>query len=76
MGALFDAITDWDNLWRAYRRAARGKRRKGSAATFEQQIADRLITLQDELRAKTYRPGAYHHFFILDILPAVNDGDS
>jgi RNA-directed DNA polymerase len=64
MSALFDAITDWDNLLQAYREAARGKRRKISAAAFEQQLADRLIELQSELRAKTYQPGAYHHFFI------------
>jgi hypothetical protein len=64
MSAMFDAITGWDNLLLAYRRAARGKRRKASAAAFEQQIADRLIELQGELRAQSYRPGAYRHFFI------------
>jgi RNA-directed DNA polymerase len=64
MGALFDAIADWDNLWRAYRLAARGKRRKSSAAAFDHQVADRLLALQAELRAQTYRPGAYRHFFI------------
>lgn len=64
MGVIFDAIIGWDNLVLAYRRAARGKRRKASAAAFEQQIADRLIELQSELRAQSYCPGAYRHFFI------------
>ena len=64
MGALFAAVTTWDNLWLAYSKAARGKRRRGSAAAFEHQVADRLIALQGELRSKTYRPGAYRHFFI------------
>jgi len=64
MGAMFEAVTAWDNLWLAYRKAARGKRRKGSAAAFEHRVADRLIALQGELRAKTYRPGAYCHFYI------------
>ena len=64
MGAMFDAITDWDNLWRAYGQAARGKRGRASAADFEHRVADRLIALQDALRSKTYRPGAYCHFFI------------
>lgn len=27
-------------------------------------MADKLIQLQDDLRQTTYRPGAYHHFFI------------
>ncbi len=64
MGALFAAICDWDNLMLAYRLVARGKRRRASAAAFEQQLADRLIALQTELRSRSYRPGAYCHFFI------------
>ncbi len=64
MGSMFDAITHWDNLWRAFRQAARGKRAKGSAAGFEFKLADRLLALQDELRSQNYRPGAYRHFFI------------
>ncbi len=61
---IFEHVVSWDNLWLAFREAARGKRRKTSAAAFEVQLADNLIALQDELRAKTYRPGAYVHFFI------------
>ena len=64
MGAMFDAITDWGNLCEAYRLAARGKRRRASAAAFEHQVADRLIALQAELRAQSYRPGAYCNFFV------------
>lgn len=64
MGIMFDAITDWDNLWEAYRLAARGKRGKASAAGFEYQVADRLIVLQEEMRSRKYRPGAYCHFFV------------
>ena len=64
MAAMFDAITDWGNLWQAHRLAARGKRRRASAAEFEHQLADQLIALQDELRSRMYRPGAYCHFFI------------
>ena len=64
MSSIFEAITDWDNLWRAFRQAARGKRRTLSVATFEQQLADALIDLQNALRARSYRPGAYRHFLI------------
>jgi len=64
MGSLFDNITVWDNLWQAYRTAARGKRRRASAAEFEYQVADKLISLQTHLRAKTYRPSAYCNFYI------------
>ena len=58
------SIADWDNLWLAYRVAARGKRGAASVARFELQVADRLVELQAELRAKTYRPGPYTHFTI------------
>lgn len=64
MASLFDAVTEWDNLWLAFHLAARGKRRKGSAAAFEQQVADRLLALQDALRDRTYRPGSYRDFLI------------
>lgn len=57
-------ITAWDNLWLAYRKAAKGKRGRIPAAGFEHQVADKLVRLQAELREKSYRPGAYHHFFI------------
>lgn len=64
MDTLFEAVMAWDNLWLAYRKAARGKRRRASTAAFEHQIADRLIALQSDLRLKAYRPGAYCHFLI------------
>ena len=64
MAAMFDALCDWGNLWQAAHLAARGKRRRASAAAFEHPVADRRIELQAELRARTYRPGAYCHFFI------------
>lgn len=64
MGAMFDAVTTWDNLALAWRAAARGKRRRASVAGFEHQLADRLLALQDELRSGQYRPGAYCNFFI------------
>lgn len=61
---MFDAIADWGNLLQAHRLAARDKRGRGSAAAFEHQLADRLVELQDDLRRRTYRPGAYCHIFI------------
>ncbi len=51
-------------MWLAYRKAAKGKRSGLPAATFEHQVADKLVQLQAELRDKTYRPGDYHHFYI------------
>lgn len=61
---MYASITAFDNLWLAYRKAAKGKRGKATVAQFEFQIADRLLALQDELMAQTYRPGPYQHFTI------------
>lgn len=48
----------------AYRKAARGKRGKPSAAALDFQLADKLLQLQDELRTGSYQPGPYQHFVI------------
>lgn len=57
-------MVSWENLLEAYRKAARGKRGKAAAATFESRLADRLLALQDELTTGTYAPGLYQHFVI------------
>jgi retron-type reverse transcriptase len=54
----------WDNLYRAYQRAARGKRSRQAAARFEFKLEDNLIQLQDELADESYQPGPYTHFTI------------
>ena len=64
VAAIFDAITEWDNLVLAHRLAARGKRRRPTAAAFEWALADQLIDLQTALREGSYCPGGYRHFFI------------
>lgn len=61
---LFPHVISWGNLWEAYHKAARGKRGKLAAAAYEYHIADRLLTLQTELKNGSYQPGAYRHFTI------------
>jgi len=69
---LYNQIYDWENLRRAYQKAAKGKRGKPAAADFEYHLADNLLALQTELQAKTYQPGPYHSFYIHD--PIGDDG--
>ena len=61
---MYTRLYSWSNLYQAYRNAAKGKRGKPPAASFEYLLEDNLICLQKELRAKTYRPGAYYSFYI------------
>jgi len=57
-------IYTWENLYIAYRRAAKGKRSRPAAAAFEYRLEDNLIRLQDELATETYQPGVYTSFTI------------
>ncbi|MBZ0304717.1 MAG: RNA-dependent DNA polymerase, partial [Anaerolineae bacterium] len=61
---MYAQIISWDNLWLAYRKAAKGKRGRSPAAQFEFQVADELVRLQSELQTQTYQPGGYTHFYI------------
>ena len=57
-------LCNWENLWLAWRKAARGKRGKVAAAAFEYKLEDNLLSLQTELREKSYQPGKYNTFYI------------
>lgn len=63
---MYAQIHAWANLLSAAHKAARGKRRRLAAATFEYEFGDHLIALRDELRTKTYQPGNYTSFIIRD----------
>ncbi len=54
----------WDNLMRAWQKAARGKRGGAAVAQFEHRLADNLLALQARLRDGSYRPGPYVTFSI------------
>jgi retron-type reverse transcriptase len=63
---LYEQVCTWDNLYLAWRKAARGKRGREPAASFEYRLEDNLLQLQEELRSRSYRPGPYHSFYIHD----------
>jgi RNA-directed DNA polymerase len=64
---LYGRVCDWSNLMAAAARAARGKRGRRPAATFEYRLADELVRLQRELRTFTYAPGPYTNFHIREL---------
>jgi retron-type reverse transcriptase len=63
---LYPEVTRFENLLRAYHKAARGKRSQPHVAAFEFELERNLFTLQQELEDKTYRPGSYYSFYICD----------
>ena len=61
---LYPKVSDWDNLYLAYRKARKGKRGRPPAATFEYDLESNLVQLRQELATKTYTPGDYYSFYI------------
>ncbi|MFH0903499.1 MAG: hypothetical protein V2A73_22960 [Pseudomonadota bacterium] len=61
---LFERIVSFENLLLALRRAAKHNRRRHACEDFELHREERLLDLQHQLEDGTYRPGAYHTFFI------------
>lgn len=71
IGGVWDAITGWDNLLLAFRKARRGKRDRAEVAWFACHLEPELLALQEELRSGRYQPGAYRQFTIYDRKPRV-----
>ncbi len=61
---LYSQVSNFENLHLAYYKARKGKRGKAYVAGFERNYEEQLFVLQDELRAKTYTPGAYASFYV------------
>jgi len=61
---LYPQVTTFENLYLAYRKAAKGKRGQAAVAAFEFDLERNLFDLQAELEAQTYTPGAYTSFYI------------
>lgn len=65
-GNLYEKICSFENLYLASRKARLGKRTNVGCASFERNLEVELITLQDELQNKIYKPGGYREFKIYD----------
>jgi retron-type reverse transcriptase len=61
---LWEAVTAFENLLLAWRKARRGKRDRPVVAAFEYDLEANVLALQAELRDGSYRPGPYASFTI------------
>ncbi len=57
-------LASWDNLYLAYRMAAKGKRGRPAVSAFDYRLEDNLLQLQSELLTGEYTPGDYSSFYI------------
>lgn len=71
IGGVWDQLTSFEHLLRAYRTARRGKRGRSGVAEFGLNLERELLTLRRELQAGTYRPGDYRLFTIYERKPRV-----
>jgi len=63
---LWPELISFQNLWLAFKKAAKGKRGLAAVADFEYRLEENLIELQDQLKDGSYQPGRYQSFLIHD----------
>jgi len=61
---LYDAISSFENLLDAARKAEKCRRYRHDVGRFRTDIEREVLRLRSELVAKTYQPGAYKEFWI------------
>ncbi len=64
--ALFEKITDFNNLRLAYLKALRGKRNTAAAIIFGLKADENLYKIKNTLESGTYKTAPYHQFKIYD----------
>ncbi|MDQ3011789.1 MAG: RNA-directed DNA polymerase [Acidobacteriota bacterium] len=65
-GNLWPQIVVFDNLLMAARKAQRGKRNRENVRLFNYRLEEELAQLQTELQQRTYQPGEYSTFRIVE----------
>lgn len=60
----FETLCRFENLFTAFRKAAKGKRHKPEVADFEVELEPQLFRLREELVSGEYTPGTYRSFVI------------
>ena len=66
---VYSAICSFENIYRAYQMARRGKRFLPYVVDFERRLEENLLTLAEQLRDRTYKPGRYRAFWIREPKP-------
>ncbi len=69
LGNLWPKLISFDNLWLAWQRARRGKRRNPDVVHFELELERNLFTLQRKLAHGHYYPGRYRLFTLFERKP-------
>jgi retron-type reverse transcriptase len=68
-GGLYADLVNFENIYLAFHKALRGKKNNPKVAAFSRRQEEGLLSLQEELIEKSYRPGPYRTFIIYDKKP-------
>ena len=69
IGGIREDMVSLENLYAAYYKARKGKRHRPDVARFSLDLEPNLLTLQRELAAGEYVPGAYRQFTVYERKP-------
>ena len=62
----FEKVIDFDNMYKAYRKAKRGKGFKKSSARFNAMALEGITLLIDQMKSKTYTISKYNEFKVYE----------
>lgn len=63
---LWQQIVSFENLYKAYRAAAKGKRFRDEVLAFSDNLEENLLDLRAELISGTYEVGGYREFYVYE----------
>ena len=63
---IYEKIYDFENLYKAWEEARKGKRYREDVLIFNQNYEERLIEIQNHLIYGTYEVGKYHTFYVYE----------
>ena len=63
---IFEQVTDYENLYKAYLNARTCKRYRREVLHFSAHLEDYLFRLQEQLLSGTYRLGRYREFYVYE----------
>lgn len=62
----FEKITDFNNLYKAYKKAKSGKGYRNSSAKFEVRALDGIHKLKQQLESRQYKVSEYNQFYVYE----------
>ncbi len=66
IGYIFNEVCNFQSLYKASKKAAKGKKKSPAVSRFYLNLEHELIKLERELRTRRYRPLPYHTFTVTD----------